>query len=294
MPRRGSLDQGGWPLRYRIQNFNGLTEDQMRRFVPSIYAEQAHTDRSDKYAFYSTSTALSALEQAGFVPVMAMQQKSKLPGQIGFGKHLVKLAPSDELGYRRDEATNIVLVNSHNAACSYLILAGRFRFICENGLISGDLDSTLRIAHRRNVVEAVVEGTIRIALAAGRFADELEAWKGVYLTQEDKLRLARYAIAERFDLDMPGEVVEADKPKALTVYRPESAIRPTRREDVGDSLYQVFNVVQEHLTRGGSRGIAGISRGHRQAARAVTGIDQTIKFNQRLHRLAQEMAAARG
>ncbi len=31
-----------------------------------------------------------------------------------------------------------------------------------------------------------------------------------------------------------------------------------------------------------------------KAARAVTSIDQTIRFNQRLHKLAQEMVLARG
>jgi len=282
--------------RNTVQNYNGLSEAEMRYFVPSIYAEQPHEDRSPNYSFYPTRTALSALEQVGFVPIRAMQQKSLRPGQQGFGKHLIELCPRNELGYRRDgTARTIILVNSHNAACSYTIMAGLIRFVCENGLISGDIDSTLRVQHRGEVIENVVAGSVRIALAAGRMADELESWKSIYLTQEDKLRLARYAIAERFDLDMPGEVVDADKPKALTVYNPLSALIPRRGEDVGDSLYQVFNVVQERLTVGGRGGITGRNRrGQRRAARGVTGIDKTVLFNQRLHRLAQEMAAVRG
>ncbi len=283
--------------RNTVQNYDGLSEQEMRYFVPAIYAEQPHEDRSDKYAFFPTGRSiLPPLAEVGLVPVMAMQQKSLRPGQQGFGKHLVELCPRSELGYRRDGgATRIIIVNSHNASCSYVIMAGRIRFICENGVISGDIDSTLRIPHKGNVVENVVAASIKVTLLAGKLAEELESWKHIMLSQAEKLIFARYAIAERFD-----QVVDADpQPAAVTLYRPEDAIRPQRQQDYGDSLYKTYQVVEERLTKGGYNGIVGTSRddhGNRQRrrARALGSIDGKVSFEQRLHLLAREMAAQKG
>jgi hypothetical protein len=47
----------------------------------------------------------------------------------------------------RPEANEIILINSHDGASSYQMLAGMFRFVCCNGLVVGEVVEDIRIPH---------------------------------------------------------------------------------------------------------------------------------------------------
>jgi hypothetical protein len=51
----------------------------------------------------------------------------------------------------RPEASEIILINSHDGASSYQMLAGHFRSVCCNVLVVGDVSSDIRIPHRDNI-----------------------------------------------------------------------------------------------------------------------------------------------
>jgi hypothetical protein len=75
--------------------------------------------------------------------------------------------------------------------------------------------------------------------------------------------------------------------------RPATLLRAHRREDVGADLWTTFNRLQEGLVRGGQRGFVrnaetGIMR--RASVRAINGIDGSVRLNQALWAMAEEMA----
>jgi hypothetical protein len=43
------------------------------------------------------------------------------------------------------EANEIILLNSHDGMSSYQMLAGMFRFVCQNGLVCGDAIADVRV-----------------------------------------------------------------------------------------------------------------------------------------------------
>ena len=45
-----------------------LNNEVMRRYAPSIFAESAHTSRSDKYAYIPTVEIVEGLRKEGFQP----------------------------------------------------------------------------------------------------------------------------------------------------------------------------------------------------------------------------------
>ena len=47
-----------------------LTDDQIRLVAPSIFAEEAHDSRSDRYTYIPTSVVLNKLRSEGFQPFM--------------------------------------------------------------------------------------------------------------------------------------------------------------------------------------------------------------------------------
>lgn len=61
-------------------------------------------------------------------------------------KHMVRLRHGRQ-GSVLPEANEIILINSHDGASSYQMLAGVFRFVCCNGLVVGQITNDIRIPH---------------------------------------------------------------------------------------------------------------------------------------------------
>ena len=52
-----------------------LSDDQIRRVAPSIFAEAAHESRSARYTYIPTIEVLNGLRNEGFQPFMACQTR---------------------------------------------------------------------------------------------------------------------------------------------------------------------------------------------------------------------------
>ena len=129
-----------------IRSETPLAEDQMRRAAPSVFAEGKHGSRSERYTYIPTIDVLRGLRQEGFEPFMVAQSKSRIEGKTEFTKHMIRMRHAGQVN-TRPEANEIILINSHDGASSYQMLAGVFRFVCCNGLVVGDVTNDIRIPH---------------------------------------------------------------------------------------------------------------------------------------------------
>jgi hypothetical protein len=114
-----------------IRSETPLAEDQMRRAAPSIFAEGKHGSRSERYTYIPTIDVLRGLRQEGFEPFMVAQSKSRIEGKTEFTKHMIRMRHAGQVN-TRPEANEIILINSHDGASSYQMLAGVFR-LCRAG-----------------------------------------------------------------------------------------------------------------------------------------------------------------
>ena len=103
-----------------------LAEDQMRRAAPSIFAQGKHASRSERYTYIPTIDVLRGLKREGFEPFMVAQGKSRIEGKTEFTKHMIRMRHAGQVT-SRPEANEIILINSHDGASSYQMLAGAFR-----------------------------------------------------------------------------------------------------------------------------------------------------------------------
>ena len=104
-----------------------LSDDQIRRVAPSIFAEGKHESRSERYSYIPTSDVLDGLRKEGFQPFMACQTRVRADDKRAHTKHMVRLRHADQITGR--EANEIILLNSHDGSSSYQMLAGMFRFV---------------------------------------------------------------------------------------------------------------------------------------------------------------------
>jgi len=255
-----------------------LVEDQMRRAAPSIFAAAKHASRSERYTYIPTIEVLRGLRKEGFEPFMVAQGGSRVEGKAEFTKHLIRMRHAGQV-HAKAEANEIILINSHDGASSYQMLAGTFRFVCCNGLVVGTVSNDIRIAHKGNVQGDVIEGAFRVLEDFEGVDASIDGMKALQLQGEEERAFATAALALRY-----GERVEGQPPAPITA---EQLIEARRPEDLGHSLWVSMNRLQENMLRGGQCG-RGV-QGRRMQTRAVGSIDRSVSLNRALWVLAEEM-----
>ena len=251
-----------------------LSDDQIRRVVPSIFADGKHQSRSERYTYIPTIDVLRGLRNEGFQPFMVCQTRVRHDDRREYTKHMLRLRHADQI--MGDEANEIVLLNSHDGTSSYQMLAGMLRFVCQNGMVAGDNVADIRVPHKGNIVQNVINGAFDVLDGFDLIREQKDGMLFVTLDRDEQHAFARSALALRYD------PTDADAP--IT----ENQLLNVRRfEDRRDDLWTVFNRVQENLTKGGLHGRS--RTGRSMSTRPITGIDQNVKLNRALWMLADAM-----
>ena len=226
-----------------------LTEDQMRAAAPSIFAAGKHASRSERYTYIPTIEVLRGLRQEGFEPFMVAQGASRVEDKAEFTKHLIRLRHAGQV-QTKPEANEIILINSHDGASCYQMLAGMFRFVCCNGLVVGDVVEDIRIPHKGNVRGEVIEGAFRVLDEFEQVQEHADAMKALQLEPAEQMAFATAALALRFG-ERGVEETGGHRPAPVTAAQLIEARRP---EDLGHSLWTTFQRTQENVIRGGQPG----------------------------------------
>ena len=249
-----------------------LSDGQIRRVAPSIFADAAHESRSERYTYIPTAAVLTELRKEGFQPFMVTQTRVRDEGKREHTKHMIRLRHASQINGA--EANEIVLLNSHDGTSSYQMLAGMFRFVCSNGLVCGDTVADVRVPHKGDVASSVIEGAFEVLSGFERVKESRDAMRAITLDEGEAEVFARSALALKYD---PTD----NKPAPIT----ESQIlMPRRFDDRRPDLWSVFNRTQENLTKGGLHGRS--ANGRRQQTRPVQGIDSDVRLNRALWMLA--------
>lgn len=257
-----------------VRSDRPLSDEQIIKAAPSVFAESAHVSRSARYAYIPTSEVLNGLRGEGFQPFMACQARTRIEGKQEFTKHMLRLRHESQIN--GDTANEIILVNSHDGTSSYQMLAGCFRAVCHNGLICGDTVEDFRVRHSGNVVGNVIDGAFKILDEFELVDSSRSLMQGITLSPGQQNAFARAALELRYDEDEKSPI----EPQQLNTAR--------RFEDRGPDLWRTFNRVQENMLQGGVRGTN--ANGRRMTTRQVTGVNENIRLNRALWTLADEMA----
>lgn len=257
----------------RLQSSQPLNNDQLMRFAPSIFAEEAHGSRSARYSYIPTIKVLDGLRDEGFMPFFVCQSKSRIEGKSDFTKHMLRLRKVDRI--EAPEANEIILINSHDGTSSYQMLAGIFRFVCQNGMVTGDQVEDIRVRHTGNIIDNVIDAAYTITDQFEQVDESMDTMKALTMSRPEQEIFAEAALALKYG--------EENIPVSV-----RQVLQPVRYGDEGKDLWSTFNVTQENLIRGGLRGRS--ANGRRQTTRPVNSIDTDIKLNRSLWILADAMA----
>jgi hypothetical protein len=190
----------------KINHGAPLTNEQLFRVAPSIFAGERHESRSEKYTFIPTIQVVEGLRKEGlrkegFLPFSACQSRSRIDGKAEFTKHMIRLRRQDQI--LAVETNEIILINSHDGTSSYQMLAGMFRFVCQNGMVSGDKVEDIRVQHRGNIVDNCIEAAYTIVEHFDIANESMGAMKQIELSRPEQEVFAQAALALKYGEQQP-------------------------------------------------------------------------------------------
>lgn len=266
--------------------FRALNSDDLRRCAPSIFAGTARPGVSPRYTFVSTAQVVDLLGGEGWEPALARQQRARMPDRQGFQMHEVRFARKDDIGggFRVGECRpEMILQNAHDGTRAYRIDAGLYRLVCRNGLVVADAAfAHVAIRHMDVSAEKFAEAARSVAENTPRVLEVIARWQSVELTDPARHEFARRAIELRWGAGDP--VGQAISPGTL--------LSPVRYGDDRRDLWTTYNLVQEHVVRGGDRYL-GTTRGgsvRRNTTRPIGGLTAAQCVNKGLWSLAEEFS----
>ncbi|EAW9500658.1 DUF945 domain-containing protein [Salmonella enterica] len=259
----------------QIRRDRPLTREELMQVVPSVFGEDKHTSRSDRYSYIPTITLLDNLRREGFEPFFACQSRVRDPGRRDYTKHMLRLRRAGQI--TGQQVPEIIILNSHGGESSFQLLPGVFRSVCTNSLVCGQSFGEISVPHRGDIAGKVIEGAYDVLGVFDRVEEKREAMQSLQLPPPAQQALAKAALTYRFG--------EEHQPVTAT-----QILTPRRYEDRKDDLWSVFNRIQENLLKGGLPGRT--AKGKRSHTRAVNGIDGDVRLNRALWVMAEQMQQA--
>ena len=260
-----------------------LTLDKISKIAPSVFQTSAKDTLSKKYNFIPTVELVKEMERSGWLPVKAVESKTRIEGKNGYQKHMVRFRNFDENAGGKlevgDSFIELVLTNSHDGLSSFIFNLGLFRLACSNGMVVPESTfGAARIRHNSYDATNVIDICAQTIEEAPQIIGNVNEMKAIELTIPEQEAFANSAKLLRFD-----------NPEDVST---DSLLRAKRISDKGDNLWKTFNRVQENMEKGGvmyrNYNKDGQFTGTRHS-REVKSIDGGIKLNQALWQLAEEM-----
>ena len=255
-----------------------LTNEQLHRIAPSVFATRPYHGMSEKYAFIPTIQVVDRMRAEGFAPVYAAQSGTRVEGKGEFTRHMIRFRDVRQGGpitrTLGQVFAELVLTNSHDGASIYQLDAGLYRLICMNGAVAADsVVPGIKVRHTGNA-DTVIDASFEVIDQTPKLIDSVASWQRLQLSAPQANAFATAALQLRYDRNAP--------------ITPAQVLQVRRHEDAPNTLWNIYNRAQETLTQGGVRGFNPETQ-RRLTTRRVDGISENIKLNKALWTLAEEM-----
>lgn len=259
-----------------IDSKDFLSEEQIKNQAPSVFTKTASANVSDAYTHIPTSRVIEDMEKLGWGVVDAKEVKARKG--IGFQKHLVvfrnpEIAVTGKDG--DDVFPEILVSNSHDGKNAFRFKCAIFRLVCENGLVVATEEfEDIKLRHMGYTFEELQEKIKGVIEALPLTVETMNKMKQVELDEKRAEEFAVKALSTRFG---------KDELTRITINAKE-LLKPTRKEDEGDDLWTIFNIIQEKLIDGNFSYNVGSKN---RKARRIKNFQQDIKVNEKLWILAE-------
>lgn len=258
------------------------------RLPATVLQKQAAPRMSERYVHINSHDVVALMKGEGFevasisTPRLRRNKAGEVTSQRDplFIRHQIDFRRDDKLWARHDDARGgyvprMLFNNSHDGTTGASFMLGVYAFICSNGMVVGSTYAKERVRHIGDSAGQLIEKMRTLAKNTQPLFDQIDRWQEKRLTAPQTREFARLAAQLRWG-----------DPHRFTE---DAVLRVRRAEDDTDTLWAVFNRVQENTVRGGMHGLS--RTGRAATARPLSEIGQSTAYNAQLWQLAEEFAA---
>jgi len=267
-----------------IKNLTILSEAQIRERAPQVYTKEPMAEKvSKKYSFIPTYKIVEDMKKLGWEVCQATTMKTSDKYQAKYGKHMLKFFNPNIFiegdGDQPEAFPQIVVINNHRGWGRFRFEIGIFRLVCSNGLVVKDKDFgsfvMRHLGYSFEELQVLVNGAVEKLPTIVKKINTMEQY---VMTQPQMKKFAVEALKVR----MGGDVSPNDN-------EINDILQSIRPEDEGNSLWKVFNRVQEKLLKGGFT-MQNAAKKERKV-RSINNMLKDIELNQKLWEVAEELVA---
>ena len=266
-----------------------LSNDELKSICPMAFkSEPTNPKVSDKYIMATTMDVVNDMAKLGWYPVQAKQCRNKKNSSgirsfhmLAFQNENVKIMNGNEI----EAFPRIILTNSHDGFSSFKFMVGLFRLVCSNGLCIADEEfANLSIRHINYTFEELRD-TINVVIAKlpGKI-EVLNEMRKTELSEDEKKDFAKKVIKIRKGLNVDDNLDISED--TLT-----DILSPIRKEDNGNNLWNVFNVLQEKVIKGNFNFSGNNGKKARKMRKIVSPV-KDIKLNLEMFSIANSYLKA--
>lgn len=219
---------------------------------------KAFSELTNRYKQINTSELIEVFEANGLSPLGISAAKPRNKNKLGFQKHIVVFSNNDlNLG---NEKLQLLLTNSHDGSSSFRLNIGVFRFVCANGLVAGNNMFETRIKHSKNAlnkIDIAIKETIELLPLV---CEKINTFKETQL-EPKQIKELLFNVAEKRFNKKPIDV--------------RASVR--RSEDTGTSAWNIYNVIQENIIKGGL--VYSLDGEKYKNSRKITSIAKQVELN---------------
>ena len=246
-----------------------MTIQDIKSIAPAIFSTSADPKMSNKYSFVPTIELMENFTNEGW-ELSSVRQN----GKGIYGVHEIRFR-NGELPAVGDTLVEAIVRNSHNGTTALTVGAGLFRVACSNGLVvPTSTAEQFTVRHMGFDSDEVKRLTESFAKKLPIIQNSVDKMMGKMLTEGEKIDFAKNASIIKWGM---GSI-----PATLNM---EELITPIRKEDEGDDLWKVFNVVQEKFIKGGVEYKS--NKGRKTSLKGLKNIMVTNQMNTKLWTLAE-------
>ena len=248
-----------------------MTIQEIQAVAPSVFATQPSSKMSNRYQFVPTFEIMENFQREGW-NLSSVKQN----GRGIYDVHELRFRNS-ELPKVGDTLVEAIIRNSHNGLATFSVSAGLHRLVCSNGLtVPTSITESFNIRHKNFQYDDVKRLTESFASRLPLIQGSVDKMMSRELNIDEKIEFVQRANMAKW--------VMGSVPSTLKI---EDILEPKREGDEGDSLWKVFNVVQEKFIRGGVQYTT--PRGRKSSIRGLKNIMAVNKMNTKLWEIAEEM-----
>lgn len=248
-----------------------MTLEEIKKVAPSVLSTSPSPKVSSKYVFVPTMDIIENFEKVGWDLASVKQS-----GKDQYGLHELRFR-NGELPKVGDCFIESVIRNSHNGLATLSVSSGLHRLLCKNGLsVPTSVNNKFELRHMGFDVGEVKRLTDSFAERLPLIQNSVDMMVDRELSEYEKIIFVKRSMDMRLLNGLKNNEIDI-----------EDILQPKRDGDVGNSLWKVFNILQEKFVRGGIE--YRNNNGRRIGLRGLNNIGSINYVNTRLWEIAEEM-----